>query len=71
LGLGVKKGETYIVTNYAHLKNMKLYALRGPKLILTQVNKPMGESNQKMVQIKTLFHVLTHGHPMLEYETLV
>ncbi len=36
-GLGVKKGETYIVTNYAHLKNMRLYALRGPKLVLTQM----------------------------------
>jgi hypothetical protein len=73
--LGVKRGETYIVTNCAHLKNMKLYALRGPKWgpksILTQVNKSMGESNQKMVPIKTLFRVLTHGHPMLEYETLV
>jgi hypothetical protein len=33
----VKKGETYIVTNYAHLKNMRLYALRGPKLVLTQM----------------------------------
>jgi hypothetical protein len=29
--------------------------------------KPMGEGNWKMVQMKTLFHVLTHGRPLLEY----
>ncbi len=71
LKLGVKRGETYIITECAHLKNMKLYVLRGTKLVLTQVNKPMGESNHKMAQFKTLFHVFTHGHLMLEYETLV
>ncbi len=68
--LGVKKDGTYIVTYCAHLKKMILYAQRGPKSILTQVNKPMGEGNRKMVQMKALFHVLTHGHPMLEYKTL-
>ncbi len=67
----MKKGETYIVKDCAHLKNMRLYALKGPEIILIQVNKPMNESNQKMVQFKTLFHVFTHGHPMLEYKTLV
>jgi len=38
---GVKKGGTYIVKDCGHLKNMRLYAQRGPKSILTQVNKPM------------------------------
>jgi hypothetical protein len=67
----VKRGETCIVTDCAHLKNMKLYALKGPEIILAEVNNPMGKSNQKMVQFKILFHVLTHGHPILEYKTLV
>jgi hypothetical protein len=30
----------------------------------------MGDSNWKMVQVNTLFHVLTHGCAMLEYETM-
>jgi hypothetical protein len=30
----------------------------------------VGEGNWKMVQMKILFHVFTHGHPMLEYETM-
>jgi hypothetical protein len=41
-----------------------------PKSILTQVNKLVREVNWKMVQMKALFHVLNHGHPMLEYKTL-
>ncbi len=37
----VKKGGTYIAKDCGHLKNMRLYAQRGPKSNLTQVNKPM------------------------------
>jgi hypothetical protein len=70
LRLGVKEGGTYIAIDCAHLQNMKLYVQRGPKSILTQVNKLVGEGNRKMVQMKALFHVFTHGHPMLEYKTL-
>jgi len=43
--LGVKKGEKYIAHDCAHLKNMKLYAHRGPKSILAQVNRPTCEGN--------------------------
>jgi hypothetical protein len=43
--LGVKKGEKYIAHDCAHLKNMKLYAQRGPKSILAQVNRPTSEGN--------------------------
>jgi hypothetical protein len=60
--LGVKKGGEYIAKDYAHLKNMKLYAHRGSKFILVQVNRPMGEG------MKCIFHVLFHGRPMLEFE---
>ncbi len=31
---------------------------------------PIGETNWKMVQMKPLFHILAHGCPMLEYESL-
>ncbi len=65
----MKKGENYIAKDCAHLKNMKLYALRSSKSILAEVNNPMGERNQKMVPMKTLFHVFAHGCPMFNYES--
>lgn len=61
----MKKGGTYIAKDCGHLKNMILYAQRGPQSVLTQVNKLMGEGNWKLVQMKVLFHVFTHGCPML------
>ncbi len=67
---GVKKGGKYIAIECIHLKNMKLYLWRGPKFILAKANKLMGERNWKIVKIKTLFHVLSHWHPMLEYKSL-
>jgi hypothetical protein len=67
--LGVKKGGEYIAKDYAHLNNMKLYAHRGSKFVLVQVNIPIGEGNRKVIQMKCIFHVLFHGHPMLEYES--
>ncbi len=32
--------------------------------------KPSGEGNRKIVRFKSLFHILSHGHPLLEYETM-
>jgi hypothetical protein len=64
LRFGMKKGGTYIAKDCGHLKIMTWYAKRGLKSVLTQVNKPMGEGNWKMAQMKTLFHVFTHGCPM-------
>jgi hypothetical protein len=47
--LGVKKGGEYIAKHYAHLKNMKLYAKRGLKFALVQINRPIGEGNRKAI----------------------
>jgi hypothetical protein len=52
------------------LKNMRLHGQRGPKSVLTQIIKLVGEGNQKLVQMKVLSHVFTHGRPMLEYEAM-
>jgi hypothetical protein len=65
--LGMKKGGKYIAKDCAHLKNMKLYAQRGSKSILAEVNNLMGEGNPKMVPMKTLFHV---SCLMFNYESL-
>ncbi len=65
---GMKKGGEYIVKDCAHSKNMQLYAQRGSNSILPEMNNPMGEGNQKMVPMKTLFHVFVHGCLMFNYE---
>lgn len=49
---------------------MKLCAQKGVNPLLAQVIKPSSEENQNMIQMKSLFHVLTYGHPMLKYESL-
>jgi len=59
--LGVKKGGEYIAKDCAHLINMRLWAQQGPNFVLQQVNKPLGKGNQKIVQFKSLFHILFHG----------
>jgi hypothetical protein len=59
--LRVKKGEEFIAKDYAHLQNMKLYAQRGPKSVLVQVTQHVGEASRKIIQMKTLFHILAHG----------
>jgi len=38
--------------------------------ILAQLNRPTCEGNKKIVQMKSILHVLFHGCPMLKYENL-
>ncbi len=66
----MKKGQEYIAKDCRHLKNLRLYAHRGSKSILVQINRLVGEGNWKIVQMKSIFHVLFHGRSMLEYESL-
>jgi hypothetical protein len=66
----VKKGGECIGKNCAHLINMRLGVQRGPNSIMQQVNKPPKKGNRKIVQFKFLFHILSHGYPMLEYEKM-
>ncbi len=68
LNLEVKKGREYIAKDCAHLKTMKLYAKKGSKFVLVQVNRPIGEGNRKDIQMKCIFHVLSHGCPMLDFK---
>ncbi len=53
--LGVKKGGEYIAKDYAHLKNMKLYAKRGSKFILVQVNTFKGKGIEKLLRRNVSF----------------
>jgi len=70
LQLGVKKGGgEYIAKDNAHLKTRGC----GPKgvqiMFCNKSTNPPRERNHKIVQFKSLFHILTHGDLMLEYET--
>ncbi len=42
---GVKKGGEYIAHDCIHLNNMLLYAYKGSKFVLAQVNRYAGERN--------------------------
>lgn len=49
-----------------------MYADRPPTTVLQQVNHCTTlESHKKRVQFSTLFHVLSEGRPMVEYESLL
>jgi hypothetical protein len=48
---------------------MKLYAPKGAKSILVQIAQDVRQGNQNIIQLKTFFHVLAHGWPVLEYES--
>ncbi len=68
--LGVKKWGEYIAKDCIHLKIMSLYHQWASKSILEEVQCPIGEANWKVIQMKTLFHILARGCPMLEYKSL-
>jgi hypothetical protein len=67
----LKKGQCYQEINNKHMKNMALFASWKPQFVLELVNNiVVGKNQQKFIQFLTLFHVLWHGHPMVEFELL-
>jgi hypothetical protein len=68
---GAKKGQCYWDKNCKHVKNQELFVSRKADTVLQMVrNTIVGESRRKFVQLAMLFHVLSHGCPMMEYEAL-
>jgi len=65
-----KKGDWYYTKDCAHAKNAVLYAARGPQTVHQLVQNESGEQACKRVQFATIFHVLSNGRPMTEYESL-
>ena len=66
----LKKGETYIKKDCKHLQFTKVWA--GRRLNGTVADQLLagfeGEASRKVVQFSTLFHVLSSGRPMCDYE---
>ncbi len=51
-------------------KNVHIWKANDCTLSMLQVITPTSEGSPKIVQMKTLFHVLPHGCPMLECEIM-
>ncbi|KAG0574823.1 hypothetical protein KC19_VG294800 [Ceratodon purpureus] len=67
--LGVKEGEFYVSENCKHAANTRLYRTRSKDSVELLVVKGMrGERARKKIQFAVIFHLLSQGRPMLEYE---
>jgi hypothetical protein len=66
----VKKEEYYNFGHNEHMKNKNIYNARAGESILDKVTVGLTqERKKKMVQFRTMFHLLTLGHPMRDYTT--
>lgn len=65
----VMKGDVYFDPANAHVQNEKLYFARGQESVAEQVTTFSSmERKMKLVNFTVLFHVLSKGSPMLDYE---
>lgn len=70
-GKKIKAGQHYFIQTNAHVKNEKLYASRPRDGVRKQVvAQSTLERKKKLVQFKCLYHVLSRGRPMTDYEAL-
>jgi hypothetical protein len=53
-----EKGGRVHYKGLCTLEKHEVVCLKGPKSILVQMTQLVGEKNQKVVQMKALFHVL-------------
>jgi hypothetical protein len=64
----VKKGEYYYLGHNQHMKNKGIYYARGDESILDKIAVGLiQERKKKMVQFRTMFHLLILGRPMRDY----
>jgi len=68
---GVKKGQSYVVKDYRHKKNMRLHLAKKPTFVFQQVvtRSNRNEFEKKKVQFATLFQILSDGRSLVEYES--
>ena len=65
------EGKTCVAYNCQHLKNCKEWASRKPRLVANQVQIGLQvDCKRKEVQFSTLYEVLVHGRPMIDYERI-
>jgi hypothetical protein len=70
-GIGIKKGDKYIVKSCRHQAALAVYNTRQPLTVLQQVNSFSSlERRKKKVQFASIFHFLFASRPMVHYESL-
>jgi hypothetical protein len=62
-------GESYISNDNQHQKNERAYASRGPDSI-TELVVNGRKAKKKIVQFVAIFHLLKHGKPMTNFESM-
>ena len=66
---GMKIGNIYTTTNYAHMKVCRIWAGKKPTTVVEEVVCGLaGKYRQKGVQFATLFEILSHRRPMVDCE---
>jgi hypothetical protein len=62
-------GDIFMKKDYKHLKNQELWSARQnvPTVYKQLLCGLHGENTRKGVQFSTLFQILSHGHPMVDY----
>jgi hypothetical protein len=67
----MKKGEWYYTKSCKHVKNHVKHASRNHQTIAYEVaNGIARERARKVMQFTIVLHLLQHGHPMFEYESM-
>ena len=65
----MKIGDIYSATNCSHMKVCRTWVGKKPATVAEQVVSGLaGEYKQKEVQFATLFEILSHGRPMVDYK---
>lgn len=68
----IKRGEQYFITDCGHVKNEKIYfASLGQDTVARQVIQSSTiERRRKVVQFQVLFHLVSRGRPITDYEAM-
>jgi hypothetical protein len=66
----VKVGEHYFLKSNAYVIDEKFYFAKGLEAVLEQITHGATQfldKRKKIMQFVLIFHLLNHGHPMIEY----
>jgi hypothetical protein len=68
---GIVVKDYFYCKDVAHAKNERIYSMRNSKSIMTLVQSRIHfRVWKKFIQFVIVLHILLHGKPMLEYESL-
>jgi hypothetical protein len=69
--LGVDASSHYFNKNAMHVENEHAFFVASQPSILDQLHVDVpSKHRRKYVQFLSIYHLLTHGHPMINYEDM-